>query len=984
MKTLTPILIAFFLTLFLSSNAFAQPTTLDFYDDGKKFQVQDDHSKRVSNVEIKKGGVSSVVKTYGTMYVSFLASMIATEIWYCNKSNFKDIATLDFSNTTDFEEVPTCRKDLFQMMKDPSMHAGIFAMTYTSLKFTKFADRKTEKIMKKLFKAKAEKPIALLQSFWQSVGMGLGISVQTIINSTYNSPSLPQCMTEMKDAVLKKGLTVEDAMKGQICQDAYQAFVSFENGTMSEITIAMYSLAFSTAATIGTIQGIQIIGLYFLGASPQGLLFKGGLYAANLSIEFFDRWMETTIRKYYHINRSERLLEKNVERLIESLEGYEKSGSFFNTKTVVDPKQHPRKKSRSPRKIKVKNFGLLDEIQEYQKNIDYRRRSKLNTFIDSHAMWQQKLAGINEIYTIYKDFLKSVITIRSERLIQTEMMNGDPQSYNPMGTIGLSRYEIQNYDMKSKLIGSTSSFFLNSSQRESLKQAVSSMIDFVQPKYANQDQVVFNSGARGLPALKTALKSLNEDDDRRLRIDLWRLKGIMSRYYRLDGINTVYDDSTPPLRLLAVLEGVSSFTPITARGLMLFESNGIVGATPVETLEKKEGDATHTTKRTRKGVISTEKVDILQVHPDTRMQHSIHKLANLLIHSVCNSNQEVMYDYGAGTVAKVTFPSMLKLQKDEVFDCAPIQTHPSDRVLEGEFEDHYYNKGNGKLVSIKTTPALHSVFVKDGKEYLGLIDLLTDPEVEIRWNSMDELNTYWEEDVVPGYLNLLGRGKKNYQNFLKEHYRLFDGDKGFIAYFLESEKAATRPETLDPFSNKSFRERDLEVYYESIKSGQAFLDHVRTVQHVLKTIGVENERTEFLKQYFLDLQSLLKMLDVTAYIDIVPSEDYQAEDMAINPILKLLGPEKYVELVKLNNKISKGFADHAKTLKEVPDYNAKYLPTMSNERAKAVLEKVAFEGLHKLYKDAVHGEIFTDYLTGDGFIYSEELDNGIRTGTYVE
>jgi len=337
--------------------------------EGKKLPlvVEKSYSKRVTTRRVRKGPKVHTLKAYGTMYVTFLVSMLMTEKWYCDKKK------LGFT-ATNFEETPTCQDEMYQMAKDPSMHVGILAMTYTSLAFTKWANRKGKEILLKSLGKKAKKPIQLLQTFNQSVGMGFGITAQTLINSTYNSPSIGKCFKKIKETVLAGGTTEEAMDNEKICKDAWESFISKENGTMSEIHIAIISLTVSTTATAAVMVGIRgaamIIGHVAGKTNVIGWSVTGAMMATNFLIEFFDRAIEKYIRAYYHNSRSKSLLNDDFEKLIADINSFKKSGSLFESHKKRVSCEEDDSACGLYKLKKVTSIPIIESLKSYTYNIN--------------------------------------------------------------------------------------------------------------------------------------------------------------------------------------------------------------------------------------------------------------------------------------------------------------------------------------------------------------------------------------------------------------------------------------------------------------------------------------------------------------------------------------------------------------------------------------------------------------------------------------
>jgi hypothetical protein len=963
-----------------SAQAITVPSTIEI--DGKKLPLEVDKSfsGRIKTTKVtrrdpdttRRGPKVHTLKAYGSMYVTFLISMIMTEKWYCDKRVFAVTAT-------DFEETPTCVDEMYQMAKDPSMHVGILAMTYTSLAFTDWSNRKSRNILLKTLGKKAKTPLKLIKTFNQSVGMGFGITAQTLINSTYNSPSIGKCFKKIKSTILSGG-TAEDAMeKEKICKDAWESFISKENGTMSEIHIAVLSLIVSTTATAGvmtTVRGAAIVMGHVLGKSNFiGWSVTGAMMATNFLIEFFDRAIEKYIRAFYHNRRSKNLLNDDFEQLMSDLSDYKEKGSLVGSERVILPCSRANGRCKRREFKNVQTLPIMESLKSYIYNINYRRRALLNTFLDSQSRWKQKLSGANETLANYKDFLNIIMSARELRAESGANLEGTDYNYNPFFAVGSElRASYPEEGVEGFYKGPLS---LRTSQTEQIVSSFKAILDtsfFRSITESAREQTVPMILKR---TIEKTIELAEKNQAQELRLSLWRTKEISNAYFT-EKFSMMTIRTAEEIRIVEtfknILVGVSSFNPLMSVAMFQFESKGL----SFDSSQKEESGPS--TVARRKGVsIDTEGIDVLQLHESSveqGVEHSEFPLANLLLHSACNANDDVIFDYSEGDISKVTLPHLIDFSIAGGVECSPREFLPQELLSDLDTEDDFFFTTQSKeITALRKNAAMHSLYKYNGKTYIGLLDLLTDPAVPFRWETTEDLKAFWDDKIVPKYLNLLSEGKQNYQNMLFNEYALFErGTDGELSY-LQPHTALTSTEISARTSNlTTARRTGFTRYYEKISAGQTFLDQVRVSAYVLEQLGIQNERTEMLANLMTDLEKMLLAMDIPAYSQPSVHSVFSLATINQNPMIEIMGMDRLVELGETIDKTAKTLATAAKALESVPSYTGdeEVYGEASEAPIKAMIEKEIFTSVQEMFNTGVVGEIFTDYLTGEGFIYSQQ------------
>lgn len=976
MKRISPlyilILVVSILCASFQSHAIKAPSSIKLLD-GRILKVpKEANSKKVAKTLLPKGKKYHSLSNYGPLMASFMFWMVASEVWYCDKTKLGLNAT--------FEETPTCRTDLYQMSQDPSMAVGIVAMATTSFAFNKWSDKKSRDVLLRSLGKKAKTPFKLLQAFSQSVGMGFGITMQTLTTSLYNSPSIGKCFKEIKRTILSGEGSALDAMKTKICDDGWNSFLDLENGTLSEITIAITSLMVSTVATgavITSLKGVGFVVGHILGKTNViGIGMTGVMILANWMIEFFDRYIEKYIRAYHHNRRSKAFIKEDFANILKHLDEYDKSGKFFSERRELLPCSNYKGRCRAVGHYQKKILPLAEDIKNYSYNINYRRRAMLNTFIDSQANWRRKLSGVLEVFANYKDFLKLILQTREYRLKYGESLEGTDYNYNAFFMIGRDpKEELSKLDVSEFRGG----LYLNEDQKELLTKSISGILKLKTFKR------IENTSRQTIPGLiskiaKQALIEVETNKFEDLRFSLWKLKEISNSYFSFQERSLLAaspEEEKIIDTFVKTFSAVSSVSPLTALQLQEFRGKGL----SFEAQEPEDDGSGDVVNRGRKNFsVDTEAIDVLSLHEDTQKEvvHNEHKLANLLLHSACNANEEIMFNFNDGDISKITLPNLIDKSFTEALDCNPNQLSFETGVFkESSSNDFYFLADGKKKVFFESTSAMHAIYTYNGKKYIGLFDLLTDPDVPLKWSNKTELLSYWDDKIMPQYYSLLGVSREKYYTLLYTEFYLFNRDfrgvnkESVVQGPLEHEELSYRKNT-----NLSHRYFGGDGYYNNMSPGQTFMDQVRTFNYILKRIGSSTAHRKLLDDVGKDLVTLLSLLDFQHHTPQQPVVGpLNLETLFENPLIKLIGLENYNKFEDLRTSVAEKINKAANSFKGVPDFKSKDddLTKIEADMAKSIIEKSIFTAVKEMFDKGLVAEIFTDYLTAEGFLYSKKL-----------
>ncbi|MEM7645803.1 MAG: hypothetical protein AAF203_02735, partial [Pseudomonadota bacterium] len=936
------------------------PFDIDFNLEGEQRRVRgvDASPDTFENRRATVGGRTHTFKAYGNMYVSFMASMIATELIYCSRQHVPGIM--------DNEETPVCYDQLVQMLLDPGMNLGIIAMTFTSLELNKRLRGPLEKFIRKITSPrKVDTVLKLSQSVLQTLTMGAGMMVQTTVSSTYNSPYFGECMAEhrkrirsvlrvdnrstaaeIREAKKQASIAVEGAMKESVCDKAWNHFKDAEKGTMSEIYITVMSLGVSTAISAGAIGTLKLVGLTLLAGTPAGIAIMAiGTPVIMFTIEMVDRYLEPIIRALYHRVRARNLLMESLDEIDTSLKNFAKTNDFIesyerNVKCLKWDGAYRAGPHSYPRCLKyetetVRRFRLLEAIQDYKKNISYHSESQLNQFIEANNQWVQKVSNVISSFASFQKIMEMIFEIREH--LKTTPDHELEDEYNLFEPIGKVKDVLPLYYDPDDLL-----LLTEPRAKELAKAKGDSIMEFTPSTYGKPSRLeypqilkiyevinrvrkqVSNSTLVHNHTLLNVIhqlhKALHAGDYKRIHIGLWRLKNFFAKNHLqiINHTNALNDGATASPEDEKIMQEmftipVTGFTSRTRYAFYEFEA--AIG-TQVPFLNDLGYNPNKLDGPVRKGIqlSSDPRSGLISVLPgESNASEPTNLPAKIISQLACSNKSEALFDYNDGRESKLLFPNILAYPQD--LDCHYQPPHATlDQYLYAQSD--YLIDPSGQYRELQTDPALHRIYAYRGEETIGLLETLLDPNVPLRWNSYEEFDAYWKNVLKPQFLTFLMRHRKEYQTMITAYYvptkeiPSFDLPQKERRHFHYSvDQPITDRELKNRVRYWSVHNKSNATYYAySVGAYESLSDEIRTYQYIAAQLYGENSK---FAQYFTDMlpfakkarESVVLSSDMGEF-DIDSMDHVQLlEKIAGDPIFDAIKKEQLEEFGKHVNEI---------------------------------------------------------------------------------
>ena len=931
---------AFFLSFTFGVTAYGSPKSVSLdLDGGRQVEIVDASPETYANKKVNLNGRSHTLKAYGSLYVSFMASMIATELVYCSREFVPYIA--------DNEETPVCRQQLQQMLLDPGMSLGIVAMAFTNLELYRRGDPILQNFLRSMMKPKkVEAAIQISQSVLQTLTMGAGMIMQTSTSSTWNSPFIVKCLGEIKRGVshtktvdyrsspaevegarAQVSSEIEQAMEKKDCQDAWNFFKDAESGTLSEIYITVISLGVSTAISAGVIGSIKFIGLSMLGASPVGLGLTAGFIVANMVIELVDRYLEPIIRAFYHRARARNFLGDAMASIRQGLINFNETQNFVETHSKIDGclrfagdsmvTPYAQRACVEFQWKEVRNFHILDAIRNYKKNINYHRESQLNQFIEAHNQWQQKVSDVITSFASFQAVVKKIFEIRA-RLSENKDEDLDT-SYNLFEPIGIIEGEIhhphdsfnsqenlfshfrpQSYNQESQL---------NSLQIQSIQSLLKTLRQEIREIFSDPSKThsIFG-GKKSSETLKTFLYRIDSLDDsiesgdrRQIQVELWRFKGL---FMRESSHFLLSEESQRRVKNL-LYHPVTGLNQRTLFAFYEFEAAQIpfLNQEVLPDPDQDDGQA-----RLRKGVVqgAAPLAALATISEVERQFPTTNIPAKVISHLACSDKGEMELFYRDGQSSRILFPNILSRPQD--LDCA-YYPQAQENTFQPYPQKEYLVGPNGIYREMGTDVALHRVYEFKGREVIGLLEVLVDPKTPLRWQSYQEFSAYWSRVMKPQFLLFLLQHRGEYQTMLANFFRptasSCDSDLSFARRQLCQSRRRYSVDTLlseheleKRLESWSLQHASNSTYYTyMVGAYETFSDEIRTYQYIAsKTLGEDNPIAKLFQSL---LPQALTMRESLRVLEEIGQTDFNSmgtsellKQISIDPVFESLGDEK--------------------------------------------------------------------------------------------
>jgi hypothetical protein len=959
-------LVLLFIGMSLSPQAFAQPidTHLDLPQGRVRYQEAHPREVRLQNVTVN--GRTHTVKAYGTMYISFMASMIATELAYCNHHLVPFIANN--------EETPNCRDELLQMLLDPGMNLGIIAMTFTSLEFYRRGDRVLKRFLNQLLTernangtfatGRTRKALRLSQTLsrtlLQHLSMGAGMMVQTSIASSWNAPKMRECFATIKNGV-KQSLSrnsintneelqqaenaedivskaVDEQMQSSPCAEAKEHYFDAERGTLSELAVTIMSLGASTLISGTMVTGLRFIGIAMLGMSPVGMGVTGGLIVANFSIEMIDRILEPYIRAFYHAWNSRRLMKNAFANLVEPLDLYSGDQKLIRQQEYeVCTRGGPQFTCYETETRSRTHFPLLDALDDYKYALDYRREAKLNRFIENHGRWESKVSTMLSVFSQFQDLMRKLYEIR-EQVAHPENLDTYYNFYQPITYV-------EDLDFSSELDLPEGGSQFNAQQLSAIYEILNEFRSQISLNYYDQNRM--------LRLLFEELHvRLHQNDSEKIFLTLWRLKNMVADLKARTGIMSTHiqtgvDFSRSDFeRIESVITNLfTSFTPQTLQAFLLFESAQLPVLEEIYPEEQTpDPNSPGVQNQLRRGVMMTSEPikSLLEMNKDDNVpfyENQRHFLrekvsppflpdnseggvkygieaktvpSRIVTHLLCGDFNDTRFYYNDGRNDTLSFPNILA--EPGKMNCDYKNEHYGIWDQTQIPEDVYMiNPLNQEIRKFLSDESNHRIYSFDGREHLGLLSVLIDPRVELRWANFQEFSTYWNQTMGPTLLRYLLRVRQEYYVSLDDYFNISTQCDHIENSLLRSNCQLWRSEVdiTTPISEnevdqraqafRTSRESD-EAYYSMVGVAESFAEEARTYAYISRRIfGQEDELTAFLNAYIPAIHEMVHFLDISRrdlQFDISELSDTEVNARLSNdPAIEVIGQENFENFI---------------------------------------------------------------------------------------
>jgi hypothetical protein len=834
------------------------------------------------------------VRAYGTMWVSFMASMIATELAYCRLADTRNILRAEIN-----DETSNCYDEMLTMVLDPGMNLGVIAMTATSISLNKHGNKALNRFFRNLTGPYGRAALNFSRTMLTHLSMGAGMINQTSIASSWNEPRMRKCFQKMvfgsKEALKSRGImsakeahesdegreivanATDKALEEPICVQAWNQFKNNKDGTMSEIYITVMSLGISSV-TAGVVMSavlptIRYVGMAMLGWNFGALGMIGGMVVANQAVEMADRVWEPIIRDYYHSRRSKRQNSFAFIDLVEAIDASQSSGSLveaYDHKIRCISRLNGAKHRGACREFETERryrVPVVEAIDKFKEMNQYRREGSLNRFTESRGRWTEKVSNVQTVAGTFQQVMKLIYKIRDD-LKNEENIN--KFSYNELSlvmnikdSLDIPKFaEMENLEQSS---GFT---------KGQIKQIYQSVLD---PLY----QIVKNDTSSALAYRNNELRKLllsidqsfKQNDIQRVQIGLWLLKGLFSSdfvFKRHGAFIALTDDyvghrfSKKEIELYnkKITNSITSFNSRVAYAAVEFDKAGIPLYTKLN-LASEDSQTDEASQTSRRGVIQTQSLpaeSLLKMNKDDGLPFKVNELllfsdkknegidsenlsAKILTHLFCGESPKGLeFFWRDGWASRVTLPNILK-------DMRKMNCHTSHHK-NIPYTDFLYNPRNGEVEVYQGDEALHRIYEYDGKPHIGLLSVAIDPEVEFIWPNYEAFQKHWNNVLRDRFEIFLLKSRKEYYETISDYLVMFSDDDDFVKTlnFPISEQEISQRRELNWLA------KDGRSYYAKIYSADTYVDEVRTYAYLASRVfgemsQVSGELTSLIPRY---------------------------------------------------------------------------------------------------------------------------------------
>ncbi len=991
--------------------------------DGRQIRYQEDHPREVRLQRVEINGRTHTVRAYGTMYVSFLASMIATELAYCFATQLPTI----HANA----ETPNCLDETQQMVLDPGMNLGIIAMTFTSLEFYRQGDKVLKRFLNRLLSrtnsngtfatARTRKVLRISRTMLQHLGMGAGMIVQTSLASSWNAPKMRECFAEIKNGIRNSmsrenvnsteellehpeaesivSGAVDEQMNSHPCVEAKQYFFDSERGTTSEIAVTVMSLSVSSVISGLAVNMIRFVGLAVLGTNPVGLGMTGSLIIANAMIEMTDRILEPYMRAIYHAWNSRRLLKNAFADIVTPLDSYQEDNKLIrNYVEEICSIGGPQFTCYETRTRERFGFPLFSALKDYKYAIDYRREAKLNRFIENHGRWEAKVSSLLTVVSQFQGLMRKVFEVRETLSQPIANLDTNYNFYHPITLV-------ERFDDSTPLDIPQGTSQFSTEQLRTIYQLLNDFRSQITLNYYDQNRML-----RLL--FEDFHLSLHERDQRKTFLTLWRLKNMVAdmkvrSQIMSNSIQTGVDFSTSDFeRIETTLTNlITSFTPETLHAFLILESGQLSLFDEIHSGDDQmDPQSMDSQAQLRRGVMmsSDPMLALLEVNKDDNLafyenQDSILRNglkygiqantvpSRILTQVLCGDFNETRYFHNEGKTDTLVLLNVLndpgKINcnyRNSNYGIWDDSQRPDEITL--------FNPLNSEIRTFLTDEANHKFYSYDNQEYLGLLSILVDPNIPLKWQNFSEFNAYWQNEMSVGLLRYLLEVRQEYFKSLESYFHITTRCDNYDNRLLRSncEIWRSRVNIAEPITDgevdlraESFRllRGSDESYYSMVGVVESFAEEARTYAYISeKTFGDDSPLTQFLKEYIPQVNTMMNYLNISQRdfnFDLSEMSNDDVENLIrTDPAIEAIGNESFENFIRSYQNIN-GIISNAKNQwpsQNPGDMDEEQIAQLTEEQAHAIIAGEMILNLEQSLQYTVE-TLLEKYIGGDKITY---------------
>lgn len=992
-------------------------------------------------------------KRYGTGIVSYYASLLTTEAAYCNNYYFPAIANNDETPTCR-TEISAMLLDPGMFMGVLAMNAtAIEIYKRANRPLSKFLITLSRRFGGSGRSAQALSQ-TMISHLSMGAGIVMQTSVAASWNAPQMKKCTADIWSRIKTRMTASGIedvnalykasegeklvsdSIDDAHteEGSPCSEALKHFMNTEDGTLSEVRVAALTMGATIAISTTVVSSIRFAGMALFGLNPVSFAFANGIMITHFLLENVETWLERVVRAWDNSRRSKKFLGSSFIDLMEAVDNVGSGennvnkyvGHYLSTECTNYISPTGPGASNKPRaygcqqysRIDNYGFGVKEALTDYKYNLEYRKRGASNRFIETQTRWKEKVADVYTAVTTFQKTMKLMFQIREQN--KTFVEEDSELFYNSFSLltrvdapINIPTAEIPN------LRGGGRAF-----STEQLNAIYSDVIRPLMEKCKEASYLNRNANLQKvLMALHNAFHDNYNLND--IRINLWRLKALfddqfIAKYHGLavsltDDYNGHRFTEEEVLKVRTALTNmVTTLTPKTAAAHLQFEAEGIQLLESI--VDEEEGgedegsQSSNGTRAARKGLPAAEvssSATLLKMNKDDDFPFLINETSfwtdrenegfdsnklssKILSHLVCGEAPNgIEFFWVSGKSDRMVLPNALK--DPERVNCdyrSELMPRFGDVIIPSE--DFIYVPENNTVKRYQTEEVIHRIFTYNGKETIGLFDIMTNPQVLLKWKNFEAFDADWKTNMQPKFLEYALKVRKEYYESVDSYLDLFADDKTCHTREGSQECGSFAGDNLknliseDEIQNRTSSRMSSRSFYSNIYTGDTIVEEFRTYAYVLGKLFPQNRLFNAAHFYSIQLKQLVpkvyetvKLLDTQNRdfqfdVETLSKADIQAKIQTL-PFPEILGEESLVGFSEGFAEIKAAITGSLATLEAgaaFEDAAGDALEGLTNEQAEMYT-------VYKIYKnldDSLNGldnVILREYIGGSSITYMD-------------